>query len=181
MHQEVRPFPAEDAWERLLPICRNTCSEDESQGQREKSLVLSVGRIHAQIFTEVFLYILTNIGRGEKRDYWGQGWDLKMKHVIGGSGFLLEGLTPTGETCLQEQHVIGHFMWNLPLQQSCFPFPLALQPKFPNPDSGGFRGTVLLLKSHHSLSGHRLLKHQTLTLICFCRASSFPISVEHEN
>lgn len=98
MHQEVRPFPAEDAWERLLPSCRNMCSKAASQGQRDKSLVLSVGRIHAQIYTEMFLYILTNIGRGEKkRDYWGQGWDLKMKHVIGGSSLLLEGLKPTGE------------------------------------------------------------------------------------
>lgn len=32
-----------------------------------------------------------------KKDYWGQTWDLKMKHVIGGSGLLLEGLTPPGE------------------------------------------------------------------------------------
>lgn len=73
MHQEVRPFPSEDAWERLLPSRRNTCSKDVPQGQREKSLVLSVGRINAQIYTEMFLYILTNIGRREKGDYWGQG------------------------------------------------------------------------------------------------------------
>lgn len=93
IHQEVRPFPAEDAWERLLP----SCNKDASQGQREKSLVLSVDRIHAQIYTEMFLYIITNTGRGEKRDYWRQRWDLKMRNVIGGSGLLLEGLTPKGE------------------------------------------------------------------------------------
>lgn len=173
MHQEVRPFPAEDAWERLLPSCRNMCTKDASQGQREKSLVLSVGRIHTQTYREMFLYILTNIARGEKKDYWA-GMRSKDEACCWREQFSSwrshtnrRDLSPRAEVTMS-----GHFVQNLLLQQSRFPFPLGLQQEAPNPDSAGFKGTILLLKSHHSPSGHGLLKHWTLTLICW--ASSFP-------
>lgn len=38
-----------------------------------------------------------------------------------------------------EVTVIGHFMQNILLQQSRFPFPLGLQQEVPNPDSGRFK------------------------------------------
>lgn len=78
------------------------CSKDASQGQREKSLVLSMGGIPAQICTETFPHTPTNIDRGRKRYCQGKK-EPTMKCVCGGSSLLLEGLTPTGETCLQEQ------------------------------------------------------------------------------
>lgn len=100
--QVIWPFLAGTAWEMLFLSSGNICSKDASQGQKEKSLVQSMGGIHTQIGTEIFPHILTNTDE-EKEDNSGRKVRSKDKACLWMEQLASLRSHPIGETCLHKQ------------------------------------------------------------------------------